>query len=106
MWIFLSNSFLSIVKHRGKTGTLLVRARVKGDIEQVFPKAKVVKTPSADYLYRAEVSRAAVAKALAEQVERIEYDNFKSSVDDPDRHVVCHRIWQLTSAMQLKFDND
>ena len=40
MWIFLSDSFLSIVAHRDKPGVLLVRARRAGDIEAVFPDVK------------------------------------------------------------------
>lgn len=34
MWIFLSDSFLSIVDKEGDGSTLLVRARRAGDIEK------------------------------------------------------------------------
>ena len=41
MWIQFNNAFLSIVENREKKKELLVRARVKGDIEKVFLKADV-----------------------------------------------------------------
>ena len=44
MWIILNKSFLSIVKNRNDENELLVRARVKGDIQRVFKNAKFLKT--------------------------------------------------------------
>lgn len=43
MWVFMSDSFLSIVADStvSKSDCLLVRARREGDIERVFPEAKV-----------------------------------------------------------------
>lgn len=52
MWISLSDSFLSIVALEGPAADpaqLLVRARVAGDIERVFPTAMVTHTPKHDY---------------------------------------------------------
>jgi hypothetical protein len=53
MWLFAKHGFFSIVEHRADPRNLLVRARVKGDIEHYFPDAKVTQTDDADYLYRA-----------------------------------------------------
>ena len=33
MWVFLNNSFLSIVENRNNKDELLVRSRIKGDVE-------------------------------------------------------------------------
>src|SRR5215471_12554372 len=93
MWIFLSDSFLSIVQSHDDPDVLLVRARHKGDIERVFTDAKVTRTPDADYLYRALIARHAVARAVAEQVNRIGYPNFKNSVKDMVRHDAYMRCW-------------
>ena len=41
MWIFLNNSFLSMVENRNNKEELLVRSRIKGDIEKVFPDSDV-----------------------------------------------------------------
>ena len=44
MWIMLSDCFLSIVSKDCGPAELLVRARRAGDIEKVFPNAKVTRT--------------------------------------------------------------
>ncbi|KAB2856245.1 MAG: hypothetical protein F9K46_14460 [Anaerolineae bacterium] len=95
MWIFLPDSFLSIVAHRDLPDHLLVRARKKGDIERVFPEAKVEHTPRADYPYRAPIPRARVAEALAAQAQAIDYDNFKNQVGDDARHDAYFSCWSV-----------
>ena len=45
MWIMTNNSYLSIVSKDCGSAELLVRARRAGDIERVFPDAKVT-TPT------------------------------------------------------------
>ncbi len=44
MWIMTNNSYLSIVSKDCGPAELLVRARRAGDIEKVFPDAKVTRT--------------------------------------------------------------
>ncbi|MBU3672440.1 MAG: hypothetical protein FGM43_07790, partial [Sinobacteraceae bacterium] len=86
MWIFLSDSFLSIVDKGDPSGaTLLVRARVEGDIERVFPGVAVVEGAGTDYRYRARVDRLVVAEKIAEQLRSLRYGNFKSTVKDRRR---------------------
>jgi hypothetical protein len=41
MWIFCESGFYSIVQHEDDPNTLIVRARIKGDLERLFPRAKV-----------------------------------------------------------------
>lgn len=93
MWIFLNNAFLSVVAHRTRPDLALVRARVKGDLERVFPKAKVQRTPLADYLYRAEVDWDTLEATMRAQIEAIEYPNFKGSVREHDRHQAYADVW-------------
>lgn len=93
MWIFLNNSFLSIVQHRNKPEHLMVRARAAGDIETVFPAAKVSRTPDADYLYRATILKSDVAEEMAEQIHNISYPNFKNSITDPFYRRTCGNVW-------------
>ena len=87
MWLFTSNSFVSVVADRDDTQSsrLLVRARIKGDIDQLFPDAEVMETPLADYRYRAWIDRQAVSNAFTKQVEGLTYTNFKNSVKDKER---------------------
>ena len=102
MWIFLNNSFLSIVQHRNNSDLLLVRGRIGGDIEAVFPSAKVIESRNADYRYRAEVTRHEVTSALIREVQSITYDNFKNSVQDDLRHDAYMRVWSVMRGTQTK----
>jgi hypothetical protein len=79
---------------------LLVRARVAGDIERVFPDAVVTMTPDADYRFRAVLPRKIVAAVLAEQVASISYPNFKSSIKEADRHNACMDVWSVMHRLQ------
>lgn len=94
MWLFLNDSFISIVSDERRPDNLLIRARKEGDIEAFIPGARAQRTPDADYLYRASVPRERVAAALAERAKGIDYGNFKGSVPDDDRHDVYMRVWQ------------
>src|SRR6266446_9194294 len=87
MWIVTNNSYLSIV-HKAPCGPaeLLVRARRAGDIEKVFPDAKVTRTTNRDYLYRAVLPRDVVKRAFAAMIDHIDYPNFKDSVEDSSLH--------------------
>jgi hypothetical protein len=100
MWVALNNAFLSIVAHRAKPDILLVRARLKGDIESVFPNASVFTDTSADYRYRAEIPRGEVGAALAAIATTINYDNFKASVHDPRRHAAYMDVWSTMQRLQ------
>ena len=42
MWVIMNQSYFSVVKDRNKENHLLVRARVQGDIERLFPKVQVL----------------------------------------------------------------
>ncbi len=96
MWLFLNDSYLSVVQHRDLPGALLVRSRVKGDIERAVPGAKVFEDLEADYRYRAVVDREAFKTALCQAVDRIDYDNFKGSIhNDPKRHEAATAVWQV-----------
>lgn len=102
MWIFLKDAFLSIVDKDVDDDSLLVRARVAGDIERVFPGAKVTESPRNDYRYRAKVRRKAVGEALAAAVESIDYPNFKATVKEDDRHDAYLGVWQVLYRWQAE----
>jgi hypothetical protein len=94
MWIFLPDSFLSIVDKGDATGkTLLVRGRRQGDIEQVFPNANVQSGGGTDYVYRARIDRNEVADAIATSIKAIRYPNFKNEVTESDRHDAYLDVW-------------
>lgn len=94
MWIFTSTSFLSIVEHTEDSGLLHVRARFRGDIEELFPNADVIETPNHDYRFRTSLPRERVAEALTRVVKAIDYDNFKNSVHETMRKDAYIRVWE------------
>lgn len=100
MWIFLKDSFLSIVAHRDRPDDLLVRARKQGDIERVFPEAVAQETRNADYRFRAAIPRARVAEMLAAQAHAIDYGNFKNQVRDSARHDAYFECWAAMARYQ------
>ena len=100
MWIFLNDSFLSVVAHRDRPDDLLVRARRQGDIERVFPEAEVQTTPAADYAFRAVLPREVVGAAVSKAAEEIAYPNFKGSVTEPDRHDAYMSVWGVMRRLQ------
>ncbi len=102
MWIFLSNAMLSIVDKNGDGSTLLVRARRREDLTRVFPKAKVQTGGGTDYPFRARIDREEVAMRVAEAVRDIRYANFKSSVEEDDRHGAYLRVWADMAAFADK----
>lgn len=103
MWIMMSESFLSIVAFKSnppQPDMLHIRARVEGDIERVFPYAKVERTPRRDYMYRTTLPRSVVDAAISEQIARIDYGNFKDSVPDEQRHDRYMECWVAMLRLQ------
>lgn len=100
MWFCMNDAFLSVVENRDDPNTLLVRARVKGHIERVFPAAKTFVKRTADYPHRALVSRGTVAQVMADRITEIDYDNFKDSVPENSLHDAYSRVWGVMRGIQ------
>jgi len=105
MWLITTNGFLSIVQNLNSTGpddTLLVRGRVRADLERFADfaarrgaRTAVVASPAADYGFRLTTSRETLAAYLAEQVSALDYPNFKDEVarTDPERAHIYMGVW-------------
>src|ERR1700747_564843 len=100
MWLVTNNRYLSIVSKDCGPAELLVRARRAGDIERVFPDAKVTRNTNSDYLYRAVLPRDVVKQALAEMIDHIDYPNFKDSVEDRSLHAAYVSAWWAMEGSQ------
>jgi hypothetical protein len=100
MWIMTNDSYLSIVSKDCGPAELLVRARRAGDIEKVFPEAKVTRNTNSDYLYRAVLPRDVVKQALAAMIDHIDYPNFKDSVEDRSLHAAYVGVWCAMAGLQ------
>jgi hypothetical protein len=106
MWIFLPFGFFSIASHRERPHNVLVRARVRADLERFVErlyttsKPAIVHTPNADYPYRAEVSKLELASLLEYFVEdELTYDKVKPAIasgSGPERSDTMLGIWNST----------
>src|ERR1700743_485627 len=100
MWIMTNHSYLSIVSKDCGPAELLVRARRAGDIEKVFPNAKVTRPTHRDYLYQAILPREVGKQALAAMIDLIDYPNFKDSVEDRSLHAAYVSVWCAMAGLQ------
>lgn len=107
MWICLNDGFFSIVAEHGSEN-LLVRARMRGDVERVFAAAmmaegaSVIETPDRDYRFRTSLSRRAVAETISARARDIDYGNFKDSVRDQALHRMYGDFWNAAYAAQQR----
>jgi len=101
MWIYTKDAFVSVVEDRHDPETLIVRSRVSGDIEAVWPDAEVIHTPvMADYAYRTRLNQQEVTAGIAKQVLKIDYANFKDSITDKRRSPFYMRVWHAMWDLQ------
>jgi hypothetical protein len=101
MWVFAVTGFYSIIVDRHNPDHLLVRSRVAGDIEALWPSAKVEQTPTRDYTYtyRASIPRHIVMQAISSEIEDIDYDNYRHAIHDLRRLFDYTIIWQQLARM-------
>lgn len=106
MWLITAQGFYSVVAHRNDPEKLLVRARVREDLETLreqIPDMRIFSDRQADYRWRAIVSRAEWVVALAQLAEEIDYANFKNAVRDSqgaDRSRLYARVWEALRGLQ------
>jgi hypothetical protein len=99
MWVFAKRGFVSIVQDADPR-FFVVRGRVKGDIENLFPGIKSELTTGHDYRYRARLPWFMVQAGISKTVEEITYDNYKASVADHRRLEYYGMIWAICADMQ------
>lgn len=98
MWIFMNDAFFSVVKNRNDENGVVVRARVKGDLETVFgSNHDVTESSDSDYRFRMFLDQSYVSGVIAKRVDEIDYDNFKNSIDkrDHERKGYYTRVWTV-----------
>jgi hypothetical protein len=110
MWLITTTGFYSVVEKPWDrdAGTLTVRARARQDLDALrsafLPElGETVENPNADYRFRAQAPRSAVARAMQAQVEVIDYDNFKPAVSQRQgsgRARVYHHVWDALYRIQ------
>jgi len=111
MWVFAKTGFVSIVEHRDNPNHLLVRGRVRQDVENFrnyvgeearYGVGEIIETNNADYRWRCTVLRASVADALVRITLDIDYDNFKDAVHgEVERDHAYMGVWRAMHNLQL-----
>ena len=111
MWIVTTRGFLSVVRNEnstGSSGALLVRGRVRADLDRFAEFAEsrgerpaVTATPAADYGFRLTTSRETLATFLVSSVDGIDYPNFKGRIceSDPVREGVYEDAWRALQGL-------
>ena len=108
MWVFTNFAFFSVVQHRQDPELVLIRARIRGDLEKLKEKylpnlGEVLKTPTkADYPYRALAWKVEFAEAMKKAAMDIDYANFKSSVNDTHRHNLYMSVWSIMAGAERR----
>lgn len=104
MWLITSDAFVSIVAHRDKPDTLIVRGRFKGDAARFLgvPAAREQETPDADYRFRIVAKREVVERAVVRAVRRVTYPNFKDSIREAWRKALALKVWSIFHAAQTE----
>lgn len=86
MWVFSKIGFYSAVQKRTcKPDEVEVRSRCRGDLERlnqaVKGKYKITSNGGTDYLFRLRMPKEKWALFVCDQALKIDYDNFKSTID-------------------------
>ncbi|WP_332913275.1 ADP-ribosylglycohydrolase family protein [Algoriphagus boritolerans] len=106
MWIASKNGFFSIVQHRDDSEQVLVRARVKRDLEEIFPEDRIHHTPGGDYHWRVFASKKEMGEILLRQMAELDYPNFKGKIaktpSQEDKLQAYYQVWSVMHDYGLK----
>jgi len=105
MWVFLNDAFFSIVQHREDKDTVVVRARVEGDLEKAFGfQHEVTESEDSDYRFRIFLNKEYVSNVMKQKVLDVDYVNFKDSINKKDinRKSYYTRVWAVMNDWQEK----
>jgi len=106
MWVFMNDAFFSIVEDYQVPEQFVIRARIKGDLENAFGVApsEVIVDAGTDYKFRIYADREFVAKTMQNHVMEIDYDNFKDSISfkDKERKLYYSKVWAVMNTWQEK----
>jgi hypothetical protein len=97
MWIFTTEGFISAVY---KDKAVQVRARDRKSLEGLATHcaATITHTPLADYPYRLATDRVHLSSWLSQQIQLMDYSNFKSEVEDTrgfEFAAPLHKVWDV-----------
>lgn len=108
MWLMTTRGMVSAVEWHGgeHDGKIVVRARVREHLTEVLALApagtatEVAVSPTADYRYRAWITRPGFEKLLVSLSREVKYPNFKNAVPRGKYEVALHSIWAILGRLQ------
>jgi hypothetical protein len=106
MWLLTTRGFYSAVAARDEPDTMIVRARVRLDLEALSPlvgDAPILEHAGSDYAYRVRVPRDTWSSAVDALTREIDYPNFKDAVrarQGYDRARLYQTIWSTLYSLQ------
>ena len=118
MWIYSTKGFYSIVENRDNPNQVIIRARLKKDIDnlkRIFDSlklrtTKITVSSRTDYRYRFITDRMDWMTVMIRLMLSIDYDNFKNAVFKSEsgkirerRHEAYLKIWGIMCNLQ-EFD--
>ncbi len=114
MWMATKAGFFSVVEHFDDPEILLVRGRVREDMDQLAALAATLgieglelnDTAGSDYRFRYFMKRSAWEAIAAALVSGIDYSNFKDKVHgDQDRDRAYLSMWSAMNGLQREKKN-
>lgn len=110
MWIFSKVGFVSAVEHWDYPDYLMVRARVREDLENILKIAEelvagdvrdIIEMANADYRFRVVIHKQAFSEVVKHLAENIDYGNFKNAVHDGSpRDTAYMEVWSAMCGLQ------
>jgi hypothetical protein len=93
MWVFLPDAFISVVEHESEPRLVCVRARIRGDLERLFPEADIAETIDRDYRFATSLPKERVAQVISLRISKMTYQNFFDAIPDEDRKQAYIQVW-------------
>jgi len=105
MWVFTQTGYISVVDKGQHAGYLTARSRDKQSLAILseIADSPIEFTPMADYQYRTVVKREHLTEFLTQQVETLNYSNFKDQIwqtRGDDFHHACGDVWVAMNAIK------
>ncbi len=106
MWVVSTRGFFSVVQDDDDPTCVLIRARVRADLDalrEILPTVEPWHDSAADYAWRARVARSEWAYALGVLAGEIDYRNFKNAVAERqgrERAGVYGEVWGVLCDLQ------
>lgn len=101
MWLFTETGFVSAVQHRDNPDLLVVRGRDRISLEPLAGSAQTDITTNAtsDYPYRTIVSKDLFNTWVSQQIDFLDYPNFKNQVAATRGKKFAHTLGSVWSTM-------